>query len=367
MSNNEFLPNEAITNESKTQVEELLASPELARAVEHDEFKRFLDHLPVAIVVSRTHGGEQRIVYWNVQVTSILQLPSNAEAVDWAPFRDWRDESNPDRDLASAILSGEDYLGTFRRDGGDARTNVVEAYAAAIETEHGAGGYRITALVDISGRDRAQRELLHQQIREKDLLLRELQHRVRNNLQLVVALIRLESRRAEKGDQFDLENLAHRVEALAILYRALSPGAAGGEVDLGQYLSEIATAVMRAHSIDGIRLEINVEHCPVSVNVAMPTGLIVNEAIINAFKHAFQGRQEGTIAVRCLRSGANYFVCVEDDGVGLPVGMRWPAVGKISDLMAQSLQENIGSEIKVESAPGQGMKVSFLVPAVEVH
>jgi two-component sensor histidine kinase len=193
------------------------------------------------------------------------------------------------------------------------------------------------------------------------MLLKELQHRVKNNLQLVIALIRLEARQVREGGGVDLESLARRVEALSLLYRALAPEAAQSEIDLGHYLSEIASAVMRSHGTEGIRLEINVENCPISVNVAMPAGLVVNEVITNSFKHAFPEGREGTIAIRCLRSGDHYHVSVEDDGVGLPVGTSWPAPGKISDLMVRSLCENSGADMRVDSKPNGGVSVTFKV------
>jgi two-component sensor histidine kinase len=96
---------------------------------------------------------------------------------------------------------------------------------------------------------------------------------VKNNLQMVTALIRLEARNVPddaEGERFD--RLAGRVESLALLYSALEAEAQGTEVDLGIYLSQIASAVMRAHAVEGIRLDLQVDTWPVSINVAMPDG-----------------------------------------------------------------------------------------------
>ena len=80
----------------------------------------------------------------------------------------------------------------------------------------------------------------------------------------------------------------------------MSEGAQGDEIDLGVYLSQIASAVMRSHAVEGIRLDLKVDTYPVSVNVAMPTGLVVNELLTNALKHAFAGRDGGTITLHSL-------------------------------------------------------------------
>ena len=125
---------------------------------------------------------------------------------------------------------------------------LAQAYAGLIEGQDGTDSYRIAALVDVANRERSQRDEFEKQIREKDLLLKELQHRVKNNLQLVTALIRLEARAAQRGDSVDLHRLASRVDTLSLLYQALATDHWGPEVDLGPYLSEIASALsVRAH------------------------------------------------------------------------------------------------------------------------
>src|SRR5687768_16544704 len=96
--------------------------------------------------------------------------------------------------------------------------------------------YRIAALIDITDRARAEREEYIRQIRDKDVLLKELQHRVKNNLQLIVALVRLEARSESRGGgQANLAMLAGRIESLGLLYKALSTESPAGEIDLGHY------------------------------------------------------------------------------------------------------------------------------------
>jgi two-component sensor histidine kinase len=344
-------------------VEDFLGTPELAKAVESDEFKQFLDHVPIAILVSRVRGTQARIVYCNPFFEAVAGSScGDIIGSGWHALDDLIDEDAPNRSLSVAARESEDFLGVFRRRAAEPDAALVEAYAGVIQNPDGSENYRILALVDVSDRDREHRERLRQTVRDKDMLLKELQHRVKNNLQLVIALIRIEARQVREGGNVDLDSLARRVEALSLLYRALSAEGADEQVDLGHYLSEIASALMRSHGTEGIRLEINVEICPISVNVAMPAGLVVNEIITNSFKHAFPEGRDGTIAVRCLRSGEHYHVVVEDDGVGLPTGASWPLPGKISDLMVRSLRENSGADFRVEST-GAGMRVAFSVKA----
>jgi two-component sensor histidine kinase len=236
----------------------------------------------------------------------------------------------------------------------------VEAYSGVIQDEDSQEKYRIAALVDVTERARAQREEFARQIRDKDLLLKEIQHRVKNNLQLITAFIRLEARSGHSDDKATLDRLGGRIEALQFLYQALSTDRAGHEVDLGQYLSQIAAGVMRAHAVEGIRLDVKVETAPVSINVAMPVGLAVNELLTNAFKYAFRSRDSGVITLKLLREESDrYRVVVADDGEGLPEGVSWPREGKLGALIMQTMRENTNTELDVESAPNRGTRIAL--------
>ncbi|MDB5361541.1 MAG: Signal transduction histidine kinase [Rhodospirillales bacterium] len=205
-----------------------------------------------------------------------------------------------------------------------------------------------------------QREELAQRVREKDAQLFEIQHRVKNNLQMITALMRIEARNA-KGlmDAAPFDRLAGRVESIQLLYAFMSDHGKLDEVDLGAYLSEIAASVLHSFAVEGIRLDLKVDVYPVSVNVAMPTGLVVNELLTNALKHAFVGREGGTITVHSFSGPHGCRIMVADDGVGLPEGVVWPKRGKLSALIVQSLRENAEATLTVESNPGQGMRVTI--------
>jgi PAS domain S-box-containing protein len=343
------------------EVEHLLASPELAKAVENEEFKAFLDHLPIGVAVSRVAGERQRIVYVNDAFGRLVgRSRAEQEGGDWSILDRLAHEDDSDATLGRLTATGEDFLGVFQTapDGGE--PVLVQAYTSLIDGDLGAGSYRILALVDVTRQNRAQREAFERTIRGKDLALRELQHRVKNNLQLLVVLIRLEARTAQRGEPIDLDQLGGRIEALSLLHDTLSTQPEAREVDLGQYLAQVAAAAMRAHGTETIRLDVKVNCCPVSVNVALPAGFLVNELLTNAFKYAFQGRNGGCITVECLHDEAGrYRIVVADDGIGLPVGMTWPPPDKLGAFVLQTLSENVNLDCQVESAPGQGLRVTL--------
>jgi PAS domain S-box-containing protein len=342
------------------QINDLFDSAELSQAIRSEEFRRFLDHLPIAIVISKIVRGDQRICYANEAFEKLTgRTLADFGGTGWSILERFKNEDDPEITLQEAMLKGgEDFLGTFRTDA--PAVLIVEAFSGRIEEEDGSENYRIAALIDVTNRERAEREEFARQIREKDTLLKEVQHRVKNNLQLIIALVRLEARAEKRGDRINLAALAGRIESLYLIYRALSPDVPGQEIDLGHYLSQVAAAVMNTYAVDGIRLDIKVDHAPTSINVALPVGLIVNELLTNAFKHAFGGRGRGLIAVECLRCGEDrYRVVVADDGAGLPEGVVWPVPGKIGALIVQSLHENTKTDLVIQSAPNQGLRVEI--------
>ena len=97
----------------------------------------------------------------------------------------------------------------------------------------------------------------------------------------------------------------------------------------------------------------------VSVNVAMPAGLVVSELLTNALKHAFAGRDGGTISLHSLVDNTGCRVIVADDGIGLAPNTVWPKPGKFSAMIVQSLRQNAKAQLAVDSAPDQGMRVTI--------
>jgi PAS domain S-box-containing protein len=341
------------------EVDELLNVA--SEAIESENFKAFLDHIPVAVVIAQIRGNRERIIFANIEFERISgHAPAEVEGQSWALLDAHLEEDRPQRSLGQAVLESEEFLGTFRFDRGEAGVAAADAYANLIEDDNGDPRFRLLALVDVTTRERSQREQFEQQIREKDLLLKELQHRVKNNLQLITALIRLEARTAHSDGRIQLDRLAGRIESLQLLYQALMADGRQQDIDLGHYLGKIASTAMHTHGVEGIRLDLKVDYLLMSINIAMPVGLLVNELLTNAFKYAFNGRTSGVITLRCIRAESERVqIMVADDGIGLPEGLEWPPAGKMAALMLKSLQENARTEWKVETAFEKGTRITL--------
>src|ERR1700742_663284 len=97
---------------------------------------------------------------------------------------------------------------------------------------------------------------------------------------------------------------------------------------------------MQVSPSDGIRIDIETGYCPLSINIAMPAGLLVNEMLTNALKYAFVGRSSGQLKLICRLEGGRVTVVVSDDGVGLGENQTWPSPRKLGALILQTLKEN---------------------------
>ncbi|MDB5541047.1 MAG: histidine kinase [Devosia sp.] len=340
--------------------EDLADSSALADALESDRFRKFLDHIPFAVAVAELMPAE-RIIYANPEFQRLAgTTAASLEGKTWTALPDTITSENSGKPLGDVLVSESDYLGTFVIPGSSVEL-IADAWSNVIEDDSGKETYRLVALSETNNHPTNETgEDYRQQVVEKDTQLRELQHRVKNNLQMITALIRLEARNLpdkSTGDRFD--TLAGRVEALALLYRSLAAEGAGDTVDLGVYVSQIASAVMTAHAVEGIHLNLQVDTWPVAVDVALPTGLVINEVLTNSLKHAFADGDGGTITLKCLVDDSGCKVLISDDGKGLPEGATWPPAGKMSTMIVQSLRENAHAAFTVESSPGKGMSVSI--------
>jgi len=171
------------------------------------------------------------------------------------------------------------------------------------------------------------RELM-ESLADRDLLMKELHHRTGNNLALIVALIRMSKSHSSLGETREvLSELETRVAALAKAHELMQRAAAAGTVNAGELLREVAANAERAFSAPDLKVAIRVT-CPalqLESKLAVDIGLIVGELITNAYKHAFKGRTEGTIAVDLTGTPEQGLVLeVSDDGAGLAPGADRP-------------------------------------------
>ena len=212
------------------------------------------------------------------------------------------------------------------------------------------------------------KENLRLALREKELLLRELHHRVKNNLQVVSSLLNLQASRIESKEVKNLFNTArNRITAMSLLQEQLYRSQDFSGVKLKEYVQTLMSFLFRSYlkGEHGVVLQLDVSETMVTLEEAMPLGLILNEVVSNSLVHALKGRSEGKIAVRIEECGEELRMEVEDDGVGLGPSFDKNASEGLGLLLVSSLAgQLLGSFefLKPGSGPGTLFTLSYPRP-----
>jgi PAS domain S-box-containing protein len=220
---------------------------------------------------------------------------------------------------------------------------------------------------DITARKEAEQALEHS-LAEKEALLKEVHHRVKNNLQVISSLLRLESARsAEPGVRRVLKEMQGRILSMALLHEALYRSGDFRRVDLGAYLKQLAEQFFRSQNLAPgmVRLETKTASCYVSIDQAIPCGLIVNELMTNALKHGFPEGRKGEVRVTVQpASDGNIMIDVSDDGVGLSEDFETRRGKSLGVQLVSDLSRQVGGRLEIGGAPGSRFAVTFAPAAL---
>ena len=204
-------------------------------------------------------------------------------------------------------------------------------------------------------------EELKQTLREKDVLLKEVHHRVKNNLQVINSLLSLQAQ--EFPDPVLREALTesqNRIRSMAMVHEQLYSAGDLAGIDFGEYISRLAAQLMRLTNRPGITYHVDTDHVSISIDVAVPCGLIVNELISNALKHAFHGRGKGTIQIALRRvDGETAELAVSDDGVGLPPAVDLETAETMGLTLVTSLTRQVHGTLAVDRSAGTKFVILF--------
>ena len=212
-------------------------------------------------------------------------------------------------------------------------------------------------------RDRLAREQEH--VRRKEFLVREVNHRTKNAIAMAAALLGMQAARSgDPGTREALETARGRLSLIAEVHELLYQGGAPEAVDFAAYLRRLGPALVASLEAGPDRVEVlvevEVEEATWGPDLAIPLGLVVNEAVTNALKHAFPGGRRGRVRIGLRRAGGGAVrLSVEDDGVGLPERRREGGLGLE---LVEALARQAGGEASVAAAPGGGTAVAVSFP-----
>jgi two-component sensor histidine kinase len=249
------------------------------------------------------------------------------------------------------------------------------------------GDFVLSSVADITERKRAERErdellsqlqLLNSELehrvqartaelsatlREREVLLQEVHHRVKNNLQVISSLIAMQARRMEDaGARGALEECQTRVQAIALIHEQLYRAKDYARIPFAEYTKTLTRNVFRASgtSFSTVEFVCLVDDIGLTVDKAIPCGLILNELVTNTLKHAFQPGQRGTLVISLQRDGTGRLtLMVSDNGAGLPPGLDVQRSASLGMHLIHTLAEQLEAEVRIDRTSGTRFEFIF--------
>jgi len=219
----------------------------------------------------------------------------------------------------------------------------------------------LVSLQDITDRNNTENQL-KSSLEDKDMLLREIHHRVKNNLQIISSLLNLQSRYIEDEDALDVfTESQNRVRSMAIIHEKLYKSESMSKIDFGEYISDLTKSLFYNYRVDPSRiiLKKKIEKIFFDVDTAIPCGLIINELLTNCLKHAFQDDKRGLIEIKLQNNGDSYVLNINDDGVGFPDDVDFRDTESLGMQLVNNLVKQIDGTIELNSRTGTNFKIEF--------
>lgn len=271
------------------------------------------------------------------------------------------DRAAEDRELLSAVQRGHrlDVLDTVRI-GRDGQRREVSLSASPIRNRAGALVGISTITRDISQQKRSDR------LTQADLLLKEVHHRVKNNLQVVSTILKLHAEQmVDPAAKAAFRDSQDRVRAIALLHERLHQSARPGDVDIGDYARSLVPDLLRAYGRNDIRVEVEAGGIALPVDTAVPFGLILNELVTNALKHAFAGDAQAAARIDIVLEVADqdYLLTVTDNGQGFAPVIDVASPNRLGMYIVRTLARQLEGSLTVASAGGAECRLRFPRPA----
>ncbi|MGF2034574.1 MAG: PAS domain S-box protein [Nostoc sp. CmiVER01] len=229
--------------------------------------------------------------------------------------------------------------------------------------EHPEYGSVIVAIQQDITEHKQTQEKIKASLREKEVLLKEIHHRVKNNLGIVSSLLQMQCRRTEDPlVTAILRDSQNRIASIALVHEKLYRSEDLADIDFAQYIPDLTTHLFDSYNVSSsqIQLKILVDNASLDIETAIPCGLIINELVSNALKYAFVGNRKGEIEVKFYQeSESTLALIIRDNGIGLPENFDTKKAKTLGITLVQGLVKQLRGKLRIDSHQGTQFKITF--------
>jgi PAS domain S-box-containing protein len=205
-------------------------------------------------------------------------------------------------------------------------------------------------------------ERIKQSLHEKEVLLKEVHHRVKNNLQVISSILNLQSSYVkDKNTLAMLKESQNRIKSMAFIHESLYQTKDFSNINFSEYVTNLSRNLVHSYEMSegNIGLELDIDQVLLNLDQSIPCGLIINELITNSLKYAFRGRKKGLITVTVKQKGENMQISIADNGVGLPQKVDYRNTESLGLQLVVTLTEQLNGKIKLERTKGTRFTITF--------
>ncbi|NJD76766.1 MAG: PAS domain S-box protein [Candidatus Methanoperedens sp.] len=248
----------------------------------------------------------------------------------------------------------------YNRDG---TKEYVEVSTSPIKNENGEVIQVVHIAKDITERKRAEEKIMAS-LKEKEILLREIHHRVKNNMQIISSLLRLQSENVKNEEYLEIfKDSYNRIRTMSLVHEKLYQSRDFTNINFKDYIHDLVGSIYQSHFIDKnvIKLNMNIETVSLGIDIAIPCGLIINELVTNSLKYAFPQGRNGEIGIILFRIGENRFeLVVSDNGISIPQNIDFRKTETLGlRLVSMLAEDQLLGEISLDRSKGTEFKIRF--------
>jgi PAS domain S-box-containing protein len=224
------------------------------------------------------------------------------------------------------------------------------------------GSLAVSVGIDITERKQAEAQI-QASLREKEVLLQEIHHRVKNNLQVISSLLDLQSQQIENSMMLEVfRESQNRVKSMALVHEKLYQSKNFAKINFAEYTKSLLNYLLKAYELRSgkVALEIDIDEITLNIDTAIPCGLIINELVSNALKYAFPDNQAGSIRIHLHAEGDRDFtLTIQDNGVGLPLDWDIKNVKSLGLQLVKVLTKQLKGTLEIDRTLGSQFRVKF--------